>query len=154
MVRRLVSGIRGFTLIEAMLVMIVIGTAFFGFGFLFGNMDQQALKADLTVLAAKLAKQKVEEVLQQKADSGYAAVSSQSPQTVASGAWQFTRAVNVSFVNPTTFANSVSDTGYKKVEVVVSWGAGAGESVSLTTLVTNMVPDDVSGGGGGFPSCP
>ena len=44
MVRRLVSGIRGFTLIEAMLVMIVIGTAFFGFGFLFGNMDQQALK--------------------------------------------------------------------------------------------------------------
>jgi len=59
---------RGFTLIEAMLVMIVIGIAFFGFGFLFGNVTQQALKADLTILATKLAREKIEEVVQTKAD--------------------------------------------------------------------------------------
>lgn len=155
MMHRPVRKNRGFTLIEAMLVMVVIGTAFFGFGFLFGNMSQQALKSDLSILATKLAKEKLEEVMQQKADSGYASVSSASPQSVMSGTWQFSRRVNVSYVDPTTFANSIVDTGYKKVEAVVSWGVAAGESVTLTTLVTNMVPSAISGGGGGgFPSCP
>ena len=74
---------------------------------------------------------------------------------MSSGAWLFSRSVNVTYVDSTTFADSVADTGYKKVEAVVSWGGAAGESVTLTTLVTDMVPSAIpGGGGGGFPSCP
>jgi len=143
---------RGFSLIEAVFVMMVIGIAFFGFGYLFGNVDQEALEADLTVIAGKLAKAKMEQVIQTKADSGYAAVTAESPTTVTSGNWDFTQQVNVDYVNPSDFSNSVSDTGYKKVEVVVSWGAGLGESVTLTSMVTDMVPSAVSGSS--LPPCP
>lgn len=142
----------GFSLLEAVLVMLIISIAFFGFGYLYGNIDQEALKADLTVLATKLAKEKMEEVIQTKADSGYASVSSQTALPASSGAWTFQRMVNTSFVNPADFSVSPTDTGYKKVEVVVSWGAGGGESITLTTLVTDMVPSTVVGPN--LPQCP
>ena len=142
----------GFSLIEAVLVMLVIASAFLGFGYLFGNLDQQALKTDLTVLATKLAKEKMEGIIQQKADAGYAAVSSEGAVVVPSGSWNFTRSVAVSYVNAADMSSSIPDTGYKKVEVLVSWGAGGGTSVRLTTLVTNMVPSAVVGPG--YPACP
>lgn len=143
----------GFTLIEAILVMIVIGIAYFGFGYLFGNVTQQALDADLTVVAAKLAREKMDEIAQTKADAGYVSVVDESPAAVSSGSWTFTRSVDTTYVNPADFSNAVSDTGYKRVDITVSWGAGVGEAVTLTTLVTDQVPSAVSGGGG-FPPCP
>lgn len=143
---------RGFSLIEAVFVMALIGIAFFGFGFLFGNIDQQALKADLTIMATKLAKEEMERVIQVKADSGYAAVQSIASAPVTNGAWTFTRRVDTSWVNPADMANSGAETGYKRVDIVVSWGAQAGESITLTTLVTNMVPSAVVGPS--YPTCP
>ncbi|MFH1830845.1 MAG: type II secretion system protein [Pseudomonadota bacterium] len=141
----------GFSLFEAVLVILLIGLSFLGFGYIFGNLDQEALKADLTVLAAKLAREKMEQKLQTKADSGYASVVLEAPKIVSSGRWQFTRQVDVNYVKPSDFSNSVTDTGYKKVEVVVSWGGGVGESVTLTSLLTDMVPSSVTGPG--YPSC-
>lgn len=143
---------RGFSLFESVLVIVMVGVTFLAFGYVFGSIDQEALKADLTVLASKLAREKMEEVIQLKADSGYAAVSAESSTTVTSGSWQFTRQVDVEFVNPADFSSSVSDTGYKRVEVIVSWGGGSGESVTLTSLVTDMVPSAVTGSG--LPPCP
>ena len=141
--RSLLLRNNGFSLIEAVLIMVIVGVAFFGFGFLFGNLNQTALEADLTVLATKLARVKMEEVVQVKADggaAGYSSVSSEGAVSVNSGAWSFSRSVDVSFVNPSDFSSSVLDTGYKKVVVLVSWGPDAGESISLTTLLTNIVP--------------
>jgi type II secretory pathway pseudopilin PulG len=150
--KRLFTCSRGFSLFESVLVIVMVGVTFLAFGYVFGSIDQEALSADLTVLASKLAREKMEEVVQLKADSGYGAVSSEAAATVTSGSWQFTREVSVGFVNPADFSSSGSDTGYKKVDVVVSWGGGVGESVTLTSLVTNMVPSAVTGSG--LPSCP
>ena len=146
-------GKKGFSLIEAVLVMVVVGIAYFGFGLLFGNVTQEALKADLTVLASKLAREKMDEIIQIKADSGYASVVNQAPAAVPSGTWSFTRQVVVGYVNPADMSSSVTDTGYKKVEIDVSWGVGAGKSIALTTLVSNMVPSAVHGSGG-YTFCP
>ena len=147
------TALGGFTLIEAVLIMTIIASSFLGFGYLFGNVDQEALKADLTILATKLAKERMEELIQTKADSGYAAISVGTTSTpVTSGTWNFTRVVTVSYVNPADFSSSASDTGYKKVLITVSWGAGTGASVALTTLMTNMVPSAVVGPG--YPACP
>ncbi len=145
---------QGFSLIEALLILIVMSIAFLGFGYLYGNVTQEALKADLTVLATKLGREKMEGIIQTKADSGYGAVSSESSTSVSSGTWSFDREVVVTYVNPADFSTAGSDTGYKKVEVTVSWGAGVGDTVTITSLVTDMVPSAVTGGGGGFPPCP
>jgi len=147
-----ISGKKGFSLIEAVLIMMMVGSAFFGFGYLFGNVDQEALNADLTVLAAKLARERMEEIIQTKADSGYAAVVDEAAASVSSGSWNFTRSVDATYVNPSDFSNSGSDTGYKKVEITVSWGVDSGESITLTTMATNMVPGDVQGIE--LPPCP
>lgn len=145
--------VAGFTLIEAVLIMVIMAVAFLGFGFLFGNVTQRALQTDLTVLATKLARQKMDEVMQTKADSGYAAVASSAPSSVSSGTWNFTRQVDANYVNSSDFSSSAIDTGYKKVVVTVSWGSGTGEAISLTALLTDMVPADVEGPGG-LPPCP
>lgn len=142
----------GFTLLEAVLIMVIMAATFLAFGYLYGNIDQTALKADLTIVATKLAKEKLEEVIQTKADSGYAAVVSQAPASATAGSWSFTRAVTVTNVEPVNFNTSIPDTGYKKVDVTVSWGVGAANSIALTTLVTNMVPSSVVGPG--YPTCP
>lgn len=150
--RTAVCSARGFTLLEAVLVVVFMGVSFLGLAYLFGNVTQQALKSDLSVLATKLAREKLEEVVQLKADSGYAAVTSQGPESVTSGAWSFTRQVGVQYVDPADFSASAANTGYKQVDVTVSWGGGAGRSVTLTTLVTDMVPSAVVGTG--YATCP
>jgi prepilin-type N-terminal cleavage/methylation domain-containing protein len=142
---------KGFTLIEAVLVMMLVAVAYFGFGLLFGNVEQNALQSDLTVLAVKLAREKMETIVHTKAYSGYSAVVSEPPATVPSGSWNFTVGVNVSNVNP-DMSQAATDTGYKKVVVTSSWGAGAGDSIALTTLVTNMSPQGVHGIG--YGQCP
>ncbi len=142
---------RGFTLIESVLVIVVIGVTFLGLGYLYGNITQQALKADLTVLATKLAKEKMEELIQQKADNGYGSVVSQGAQPAASGSWNFSRSVDVSYVNPSDLSTSVTDTGYKKVVITVSWIGNGGGSAAITTMVTNMAPSEVVGPG--YPQC-
>jgi type II secretory pathway pseudopilin PulG len=136
---------KGFTLLEAVLIMFIIGSAFFSFGYLFGNLDQEALDADLTVIATKVARQKLEQLIQTKADSGYAAITNSGPTTVTVGTWNFTLQVTTSSVNPSDMSASVVETGYKKVVISVSWAAGGGNSISLTTLFGNMVPSAVPG---------
>lgn len=136
-------GRKGFSLIEALLVMIVIAIAFFGFGFLYGNITQQALTVDLTLVATKLAREKLDQTIQLKADSGYSAVTTQASEAVTSGSYSFTRRVEVDYLSPDDFSAAAYDTSYKRVRVVVSWGEAAGESVTLTTMVTNMIPSAV-----------
>jgi len=134
---------RGFTLIEAVLIMVVIGATFFAFGYLFGNLSQEALQTDLTIVAAKLSREKMEEWVGLKADGGalgYQSVVTQAPQTIVVGNWSFARAINVSYVNSADLSPSAVNTGYKKVDVTTSWGADLGESVTLTTLITDVVP--------------
>lgn len=147
-----VSRAKGFTLLEAVLIIVFVGVSFLGLSLLFGNLTQQALKSDLSVLATKLAREKMEEIVQLKADNGYAAVVSQAPATVTSGAWSFTRQVQVQYVDPADFSATAANTGYKQVDVSVAWGSGAGRSVTLTTLVTDMVPSGVVGTG--YAPCP
>lgn len=149
----MIKHLKGFTLLEAVFIIAIVGIAFFGFGYLFGNVDQEALKSDLTIVATKLARDRMDEIIQTKADSGYAAIVAESPTPVTSGVWTFTRQVSVGYVNPSDLSSSVSDTGYKKVDILVSWGAGAGSTASLTTLVSNMVPSAVVGPGL-YPTCP
>ena len=131
---------KGFTLIEAIISILIIGVAFMGFGYVLSNMDQSSLTADLSVVAAELARDKMEELVAQKANSGYAAVTSQASQSITQGTWDFSRDVVVSYVDANTLSASGVDTGYKKVVVNVSWGAGSGSTISLQTLFTNQVP--------------
>lgn len=140
-----------FTLIEAMLVMVIVAITFLGFGYLFGNISQSSITEDITIVAIKLARDKMDEVIAHKADGGYDVIASEGQTAITVGSWPFERQTAVTYINPTTFVTSGSDTGYKKVVVGVSWGVLPGQSVALTTLVGDSIP---SGVGGGYAQCP
>lgn len=131
---------RGFTFVEAIISILIIGASFMGFGYVLSNTTQTSLTADLSVVATGLARDKMEQVIQQKASSGYASINSQGVENLMQGAWDFTREVRVSYVDPATLSVQVADSGYKKVVVDVSWGAGLNSTISLQTLLTNQVP--------------
>lgn len=143
---------RGFTLIEALLIMTIIGASFFGLGLIFSNIDQQALSSDLTVMATQLARERMEEVIAVKASGGYSSLSSEGPTAVTSGEWDFSRSVVVSYISPSDFSTSFADTGYKRVVIQVDWGSGSGQSISLQTILTDQVPSAIVGGG--YAACP
>lgn len=128
----------GFTLIETILTLLIIGIGLFGIMTLFQNMSFQMYHADLQVIAADFAQQKVEQLVAQKAFNGYNTIVSQPNEAVTSGPHTFTRTTLVEFINPSTMALSVVDTGYKRITIQVSWAGNAG--VTLVTLVTNQVP--------------
>lgn len=139
MLRRIKSD-KGFTLIEAVLTMVLIGIAFFSFGFLFGNIEQEALTSDLTILATKLGREKMEMLMQEKAEDGYSSIVDEAAVTVSSGNWDFERSVDTQYVNASDLSDAVINTGYMRVDVTVAWGVDAGESITLTTLMTNVTP--------------
>ncbi|MBI2345922.1 MAG: prepilin-type N-terminal cleavage/methylation domain-containing protein [Deltaproteobacteria bacterium] len=129
---------RGFTLIETVLTLLVVGIGLFGIMALYQNMSYSLYNADLQVIATDFAQQKVEQLVAKKAFSGYGAVTSEAAEILASGPHNFTRTTTVEYIDPTTMAVSVADTGYKRVMIDVTWGLGL--VVRLVTLVTNQVP--------------
>lgn len=132
------QGGRGFTLIETILTLLIIGIGLFGIMALFQNVSSQMYHADLQVIAADFAHQKAEQLIAQKAFNGYNSIVSQPNEALTSGPHTFTRLTTVEFINPSTMALSGVDTGYKRVTVQVTWTGSPG--ITLTTLVTNQVP--------------
>lgn len=128
----------GFTFIEVILTLVIIGTGLFGITYLYSNMSYQMYAADLQIMAAELAQQKMEQEIALKAFSGYAAIVSDVGEDIANGPYNFFRITHVEFVDPNTMAVSVVDTGYKRIIVTVSWSGSPG--VTLVSLVTNQVP--------------
>lgn len=129
----------GFTFVETILALVLIGTGLFGITYLYSNMSHQMYHADLQIIAADLAQQKLERKIAQKAFSGYAAVATEVNEALTVGTYSFTRATTVEYIDPATMAVAVADTGYKRVSVRVTWPGNA-TGVLLMTLVTNQVP--------------
>lgn len=131
-------GRNGFTLIETILTLLIIGIGLFGIMALYNNLSYQLYSTDMKVVAAEIAQQKMEQLLAQKAMHGYVSIVSQPAEAVVSGPTTFSRSTTVEYVNPTTMAVSAVDTGYKRITVTVTWSGSAG--VTVVSLVTNQVP--------------
>lgn len=129
---------RGFTLVETILVLTIIGIGLFGLMYLYGNMTYRMYHADLQVMAADYAQQKVEQVIAKKAFSGYGAIVTEAAETLTTGIYTFTRTMTVDFIDPATMAVSGSNTGYKRI--MVSVASTGGPTITVYTLVTNQVP--------------
>lgn len=128
---------RGFTLLELVLAMVIMGVGMLGIMSLFQNASRGALQADLNGEAIGLAREKLEEIIMDKVRDGYDALDESSyPQETFTGDFSpFLRITSIEEVAGSDFSTPQPGSGYKRIEVTVSWGTGPSTSISVPTVV-------------------
>lgn len=132
--------ILGFTLIEVLLTVVVVGVGLFGLMTLYHNSTRNVMEGDINLSATYLARERLEQLIADKANQGYGYVindnySTSTPVTV--GSHIFTRSFNIYEVNASDLITPEVDTGYKRIDMTLTWGTGAGQSMTIPTLITN-----------------
>lgn len=128
---------KGFTLLELLLAMVIMAVGMLGIMALFQNASRGALQADLNGEAIVLAREKLEEIIMDKIRDGYDALDGSSyPQETFTGDFSpFVRSTSIEEVAEGDLSTPQAGSGYKRVEVTVSWGSGPSTSISVPTVV-------------------
>jgi Tfp pilus assembly protein PilV len=134
---------RGVTLIEAVLAIAIIGAGLIGVMMVFSGGTKSALVSDQSIIASNLAREKMEQIVADRVNKGYATTiaTNYSDGALGGNYSAYTRNVTITEVDPNqTTANddflvALPGSGYARVTVVVGWGAS--ESVKLETLLAN-----------------
>ncbi len=139
---------KGLSLIEAVLAIAIIGAGLVGVMFVFSGGAKSSMIANQTVVASNLAKEKLEHIIADRANLGYAYVitnaASYSDGQLPGNFSVYTRNVTIVEVDPDDddnvddFLDPSPGSGYARITIVVSW-SGAAESVKLETLIANYV---------------
>lgn len=128
----------GFTLVDTILMMLILGVGLSGMMSFFVASNRQALDADQTVQASVLAQEKLDQVIANKIALGYNAIVAANYPVENLGApfAGLTRTTTITEVSPNDLSTASPGSGLKRVNIVVSWGVNANQAVQLTTMVT------------------
>ncbi|MBU0505398.1 MAG: type II secretion system protein [bacterium] len=135
---------RGLTLIEATLAIAIIGAGMIGMMYSFTGGSRSSVMADQTIIAANLAKEKIDEIVADRTINGY-------PATITTSYTDgpiysiFSRTVTITEVDPDDdddvddFLDASPGSGYARVTVAVTW-TGSTEKVQMSTLIAEYTP--------------
>lgn len=129
----------GFTLVEVVLTIVVISIGLFGMMFLFDNVTRGAMEGDMNVAATYLARERMENVVFDKVYRGYDwVVNNRYPisESVSVNGQVYLRELSIGEVNKTDLTTAGAGSGFKRVNITVSWGTGAFQRITETTLIT------------------
>ncbi|PIR26907.1 MAG: hypothetical protein COX62_09155 [Deltaproteobacteria bacterium CG_4_10_14_0_2_um_filter_43_8] len=106
--------------------------------FIISKSLQNNLLLDYELIATALAQEKMEEVVSHKAYYGFEYITPEiyPEEDFSEDFSMFQRMVSIENVKSENFSRASSDSGYKKVTVMVSWGGDKKQSVSFSTLLT------------------
>lgn len=130
----------GFTLVEVLLTIVIISTGLFGLMSLFNNATRDVMAGDINLMATYLAQERLEQLISDKVYLGYDYVVNENYTTSAPasvGNNFFTRSFNIYEVGSGDLITPEADTGFKRIEMTVSWGLSAGERITIPTLITD-----------------
>ncbi len=128
----------GFTLVDTILMMLVVGIGVTGLMTYFISINRQTGNANNTIAAAVLAQERVDQVIADKMYRGYNwIVAASYPNENLTGDFAgYTRTTQIREVNSADLTTNLPGSGLKRIDITVIWGAAAAERVVLTTLVT------------------
>lgn len=127
---------KGITLIESILAMAILAAGLIGVMVVFVGGTSSSLEANTTVVAANLAREKLEEIIADRATHGYATALSRDYTDNPGGNYSnYTRTVTITEVDNADLTTSELGSGYARVVVVVTWGGPSG--VQLETLIAD-----------------
>jgi len=128
---------KGFTLIEVVLAIVIIGIALTGLLTLYQNVVNHGSQSEEYVTAAYLTSSKMEEIIADKDNQGYAFVIDSNYSTsenLTAPFLGYTRTLNFVEVDPNDLTTPQADSGYKRIVVNVTSPGGA--VVTYETLLT------------------
>ena len=134
----MVQNQRGFTLIEIIITIVLLAILTSGLMAMFTTYSKSNGNPSVITQSTELAQEKMEEIIADKNNSArgfsYVANANYPPENPVSGFSNFSRSVNISYVNPAASLNTgvAGPTNYKNVTVTVSFISG---SVTTSTLV-------------------
>ncbi len=128
----------GFTLIETVLIIVVLGIASYGVLTVFISGLKSSASPVLGVQGIELAKEKLEIIMADKHDGakgyGYLIPANYPAESPVSGFSDFNRSVTFLEVDGTDLATFSPGSGFMRVSVTVSW---VGDSVTLETVAAD-----------------
>ncbi|MCX5715689.1 MAG: prepilin-type N-terminal cleavage/methylation domain-containing protein [Candidatus Omnitrophica bacterium] len=123
---------RGFTLIEVILSIIILGVILTPFSVLVSNVIRQNIYSQAQATAVSLAEGELERITNMR----FAAVAAEASAAFAAPFGAYTHAAAVDYVNAGALNTPVAGpTDYKRVQVSVNNTVSG--TITLTTLVTN-----------------
>ena len=130
---------KGFTFIEAILTTVLLACGLSGGYAMMHNSINYSLDNDHLVIGSQLANEKLQEVIADKTFTGYDAITQNNYQQESlNGAYSgFTRTTTVTEVDPADLTTLDAGSGYKKVDVTVSWGNENGQTVEVSTMLSD-----------------
>lgn len=126
---------KGFTLPEVIIAIFVIFVGVLAIWQLFPLGLQERKMAEMMSVASQLAKEEMEEI----SSKTYDEISSKTIAPLTPPFEIYSREVKVAYFDPTTNLTTSTDTGIKKVEVIVYWKSSLGiaeKNFKITTLVS------------------
>ncbi|CAG1066289.1 hypothetical protein BAC1_01897 [uncultured bacterium] len=134
------SGGRGFTLIETLMVIVLMGIMGTGLVYYFAALGSSTQAQ--VVQASALGQEKLEKIFADKKDNGFNSIVSEAPTALPAPYDRFTRSVEVICVNEADLDLSAgtmpqcadTDISAKRVKVTISWQGG---SADFTTIITD-----------------
>ena len=131
---------RGFTLIETLMVIVLMGIMGTGLVYYFAGLGSSTQAQ--VVQATALAQEKLERITADKKANGFNSIVSEAPAALSAPYDRFTRSVEVYCVNEADLDLSAgtmpncndTDINAKRVKVTVSWQGGA---MDFTTIITD-----------------
>lgn len=130
-----------FTLIEVLLTVVIIATGLFGIMILYHNAAKDVMEGDINLMAVYLARERMEQLISDKVANGYASVVNENYDTlepdVTVGNSHFERSFNIYEVNRDDLITTEVGSGFKRVDMTVSWGALGNQNIVLSTLISN-----------------
>lgn len=138
-VNKTIKNQKGFSLVEAVLSSVVLGVGLLAGLMVFENAAANTLYSDFTTIAVQTANQKLEEIMADKENSGYAAITEGNyvdEDLVAP--YLLKRVITIYEVSSADLNTPEVDSGLKRVEVFVCWDdCSCSHSVTVTTLLAD-----------------
>lgn len=130
---------KGFTIIEAIMSMMVLSIGLWGTMAIFQNVTQHSLSNDFKIIASQLATEQLENIISDKTFTGYDTVTDNeyTAQSLPAPYSSYKKNVIISEVDPQDMKTILPGSGYKRVDVTVSWGPNTYEAVSVSTVLAN-----------------
>lgn len=134
-------GRRGFTFIEAIVLMFVIGIGAVGLMTALTAAGRQLNDGNMTITATALAQEQIDRIVADRTLRGYPIVTQNtyvSPEVLGAPFNGFTRVTTIREVRADDFTRELAGSGVKRAEVEVRWGNAnqPGGQIHITTLLT------------------
>lgn len=128
---------RGFSLVEAVLTVLILAIGFMGSLVVTQNITLNALNSNKNIVGVQLANEKLETIMADKQFRGFSYVDNSHYiiESLTPPYNGYSRSVNIVEVQPADLLTPMTGSGIKKVIVTVVWGSLSHQK----TVVTGMV---------------